>query len=714
MAKSHLSSSWYRVAQMRPKLRVHTQIHRQRFRGETWYILQDHQTGQFHRISPAANLMICLMDGQRTVNEIWELVCRRLSDDPPTQDEAIQLLAQLSLADVLSGDVPPDFAEIAERSRQQSRRNLMAKLKNPLALRMPLFDPDAFLNRTMYLFRPLFTVYGFLAWLALVVTGAVLVAVNLSGVTGGTVAQILTAQNLGLIALIYPVVKLIHELGHAYATKAWGGEVHEFGFMFLVLIPLPYVDASASTAFREKRRRAVVGGAGVMVELALAALAAIVWVHVEDGLVRAAAFNVMLIASVSTLLFNGNPLLRFDGYYVLADLLEIPNLGSRSNKYFFYLVQRYLFGVDGLDSPATHPSERKWLIVYAVLAAIYRMFIVLVIAGFIATHLFFVGVLLAIWAVFSSIVMPVLKGIVFLFSNARLRGRRRHAVTVSAAIVAAIWAVLFMVPMPYATLAEGVVYAPPDTVVRAGAEGLVEAIVTSPGSTVEPGRVLVTLSDPSLDARAEVLEAQLAELQLRLAAVMISDRTQTDVLEEQIRYLKDRISSFAEQRRGLSVAAPAAGRFVANDATDLVGRFVRQGDVLGHVVTPASPIVRVAIPQDSIDLVRQRTRSLEVRFAGELDEIRPAVMLREVPAAQRELPSMALSTKGGGKIALDPASGDNVALEGWFLADVQILDDIPAKRLGGRAYVRFDHGTEPVAWRLARGLRQLFLRSFGV
>src|SRR6266700_3652649 len=115
--------------------------------------------------------------------------------------------------------------------------------------------------------------------------------------------------------------------------------------MFLVFMPVPYVDASSSASFREKWRRALVGSAGIIVELLLASFALFVWLDAEEGLVRGFAYNVMLIGGISTVLFNGNPLLRFDGYYVLADLLEIPNLADRSKKYIGHLLIRYIFGV---------------------------------------------------------------------------------------------------------------------------------------------------------------------------------------------------------------------------------------------------------------------------------------------------------------------------------------------------------------------------------
>ena len=166
--------------------------------------------------------------------------------------------------------------------------------------------------------------------------------------------------------------------------KVWGGEVREVGLMMLVLFPVPYVDASAASAFPSKWRRAVVAGAGIMAELAIAAAAILVWAAAEPGLVRAAAFNAALIGGVSTLLFNGNPLLRFDGYYVFADLVEIPNLAQRANRQVFHLIKRHAFGLSESASAVTARGEAPWLVIYSVAAFIYRFFIVLGIALFIA------------------------------------------------------------------------------------------------------------------------------------------------------------------------------------------------------------------------------------------------------------------------------------------------------------------------------------------
>ena len=273
------------------------------------------------------------MNGERSLQEIWDTVCDQLGDDAPTQDETIQLLARLHASDLLQADVPPDSLELFRRFERDERSRRWRRFANPLSVRFPLLDPERFLTWALPAVQPLFGRLGFAVWLAVVFAASLLAGAHWHDLTHELADRALAPENLLILALVYPLVKALHECGHGFATKVWGGEVHEAGIVLLVLMPIPYVDASASTAFRSRRRRIVVSAAGMMVELFLAALALFVWLLVEPGTVRDAAWNVMLIGSLSTLLFNGNPLLRFDGYYVLADAVEIPNLKARSTQY---------------------------------------------------------------------------------------------------------------------------------------------------------------------------------------------------------------------------------------------------------------------------------------------------------------------------------------------------------------------------------------------
>ena len=225
--------------------------------------------------------------------------------------------------------------------------------------------------------------------------------------------------------------------------------VHEFGLMILVFAPLPYVDASAASGFRSKWRRALVGAAGMLVEMFIAALALYVWLAVEPGITQALAYNVMLIAGVSTILFNGNPLLRYDGYYILADLLEIPNLAPRATRYWGYLVDRYVFRTEGLKDFVATDGERVWLLLYAPAAFLYRQAVMLTIAVFIASHYLAVGVAIAIWSLLTGVALPVGKALWLVLASPRLHRNRSRAVTATFGMILAAAIGLFLIPAPF-------------------------------------------------------------------------------------------------------------------------------------------------------------------------------------------------------------------------------------------------------------------------
>ncbi|CAG0961931.1 hypothetical protein GPROT1_00874, partial [Gammaproteobacteria bacterium] len=342
---------------------------------KVWYVIDDRKSGRVHRFTPSAYHFIRLMDGQRTVDRIWKEATGLMGSAAPGQEEVIQLLGQLHANDLLRGDIVPDSAELFVRFEKQTASLWLANLKNPLSIRLPLWDPDAFLKATLPWVRPVFGWAGFIAWLALVSVGIVLAASHWGELTENMTDQILAAENLAIIWLAFPFIKALHEMGHAYAARALGGEVHEMGIMLLALMAVPYVDASCSAGFRDKWQRALVGSAGMMVELAVAAIAMVLWVQVEPGSFRALLYNVMLIASISTLIFNGNPLLRYDGYYILSDLIEIPNLGFRANQHWKRLAERHLFGVRDPDPQDASLGERCWYVFYAPAALAYRFLV---------------------------------------------------------------------------------------------------------------------------------------------------------------------------------------------------------------------------------------------------------------------------------------------------------------------------------------------------
>ena len=708
------SPSWYRVAQLRPRLRSHARIHRHHYRGDLWYVLEDRISRRMHRFNPVAYYVIGLLDGRRSVQKIWESAVERFGDDAPTQDEVIRLLGRLHAAEVLQSEAMPDVTELARRTKRGRKKTWLQNLLSPLSIRIPLFDPDRGLERWLSWYRPWFGWLGALIWCAVVTTGLVTAGAHWAELTEDVTSRVLGHQNLLLLWLTFPLVKLLHEFGHACAVKAWGGEVHEMGVMFLVLMPVPYVDASAASAFPETRRRVLVGAAGMVVEVFVASIALFLWIQAEPGILRAVLYDVMLIAGVSTVLFNANPLLRYDGYFMLADLVQIPNLRARANQYLARVVETRLFGLQDNEAvPAA--GERGWLAFYSVASSLYRTFVMCVIALFIASEYLIVGVVLALWALATSVVLPLVKAVGYLLMHPRLRRRRPRALAVTALAIAGLYAVLFVLPVPLWTHAEGIIALPEESHLRAGADGFIQKIAIEPGTSVRPGTPLVHTDDPTLQLKARVLQAQTRLLEARANALRLENRVKWALTLDELAAVRGELEQVRERLGELTIASQTSGTFVLTQAAaDLPERFVRRGEPVGYVLPAKMATVRVLVSRDDVDLVRSRAERIEVKIAGRLYDSFTATLRREVPAASNRVSNMALSSAGGGGAALDPRqSKEPKTLDPWFAFELD-LPGAPALVMGEHAYVRFEYGAEPLAPRMYRSVRQLFMRQFTV
>ena len=713
MTQQLLSPAWYRVSGLRPRMRSHLHIHRHEYRGERWYVIEDRISRRTHRFTPAAYFVIGLMDGHRTMQQIWDAAVERFGDDVPTQQDVIQLLGQLHSGDIMQCEIAPDVDELLARAQRLSRRGAIAKMLSPLAIKFPLFDPDRFLERWLHWYRPLFGPAGALIWLVVVGWGIVGTIQHWDALTHDISSRALAPENLLILGLVFPLLKGLHEFGHACAVKAWGGEVHEMGIMLLVLMPIPYVDASSANAFPEKRRRVLVGAAGMVVELFVASIALLLWLEMEPGILRAVLFNVMLIAGVSTVLFNANPLLRFDGYYILADLIEIPNLRQRANQYLSSLMQRRLFGLE-LAPPDTTLAERIWFVFFSVAAFVYRIFITFAIAIFVASQYFFIGVLLAIWAVASAFVLPLIALIGYVGWSPRLRRQRPRVIATTAGVAISLFILIFVVPVPAWTNAQGVIWVPEQSAVRVGADGFVTRLIARPGDRVRRGEPLIDTTDPALPPKIRALEARESELLARYQSEIVAQRVRAQITLEQLKAVEADLALSRERAQDLVVRSPGDGVFAVDAPQDLPGRFLKQGTQIGYVIPDAAVTARVVVPQQAVDLVRSRTEGVQVKLAERAAETLTATILREVPHASDRLPSMALSQMGGGDVALDPTQGrDGKSLETLFEFEIALPTAQPTG-YGGRVYVRFDHGRESVASQIWRSLRQTFMRHLTI
>ncbi|MEE8475418.1 MAG: hypothetical protein V3T01_08715, partial [Myxococcota bacterium] len=471
----------------------------------------------------------------------------------------------------------------------------------------------------------------------------------------------------------------------------------------------------SASVFPEKRRRMLVGAAGILVELVLGALALIVWLNTEPGIVRSIAYNVVWIGGASTLLFNGNPLLRFDGYYVLSDMLEIPNLDARSNQYLTSVACRHLFGLPNVRDPVTAPGERGWFAAYGIASRIYRLFIAFAIAIFVAGKFYIVGIAIALFSLTMQLIVPVVRLGSFVLTSPRLLDRRTRAITATAGVALALAGLVFLLPIHSRTRAEGVVWPPQGAEVRARADGFAIRLLAAPNSTVEPGTPLILTKDPSREAQVAVLEAELRELQARYYTEQGTDLVRSRMTLDEIENKSAALEHARERMGDVVLRSPASGFFVLSDAHDLVGRFLKQGDLVGYVLGSTIDTARVVIPQAYATLVRERTESVELRLSRRVGQVLPAAIRREVPGASNQLPSRALGSKGGGRIPVDPSDPEGLrTLEPFFQIEVSFAQEIPFTEIGGRVHVLLHHGSEPLSAQVGRALRRLLLRRLGV
>lgn len=705
------SRDWYRLAELKPQLHRHVEVHVHRYRQERSYVLQNHSTGQFRRLTPQAYLLIGLMDGNRTVETVWQLASERLGEELPTHEEIVQLIGDLSRSNILKMDHSGDAAESLRFGQEQKRKKWLGKLRSPLSVQIPLLDPNDFLDRTQALANLFFTKIFMLVWLLMITMLGVFAWLHWSELTSNMSDQILAADNLFLLWLVYPVIKLFHELGHGYAIKRFGGQVHEVGIMLLVFFPMPYVDASASTAFSSKYQRMLVDAAGMLVELFIASLAMLVWINAEDGLTKSFAYNILFIAGVSTLLFNGNPLLRFDGYYLLADWLEMPNLSQNSNKYWAYISKRFLFGLRNQQSPANTNFKAAIFIIYGAASFLYRLFISITIALFVASKYFFVGVVLAIWSIVMVWLWPLLKTLWQTLQDKEINTIGRSPTIVLPIIFLLIYIVLFEIELPKTTSVQGVVLAKEESRLTVKESCFFDKWLKTAGAQLNEGDSVFSCLNQKLSTELEVNNWQLKELEAKLRG-SYSDPVQVKVLQEEIALITSNIQQLQSRLSNLTIKSLVDGQLYIINEVDMVGDWLKRGDVLGFVVGPNRIKINAMLPEYLIDEVRNEVVSIRLMGSSDLQPIESIQKWQIFPSTSKDVISPLLTVQGGGTIKLDPTQ-QNKALESYFYVEIVPQQDL-LSYMNQRVYLQFVHQQEPLGYRIYRLVRRTFLSYFEV
>lgn len=710
MSATVFSPLWYRVAGLKPRLRANVRVQRQRYRDDDWYLLVDEATDRVFRLNAGAYAFIGRCDGRQTAQRLWDFLSGESADALPGQDALLRLLARLQEAGLITFDRRPDIGSVFERHQKAERRQRHGGL-NPLSFRVRLGDPTRVLTALRPIGNIAFHPAMLFVWLIGVGLAALAAVLNFDALAAHASRVLAGGDGLWMLWWVYPPVKLIHELAHGLAVRRWGGEVNEWGMTLLVLMPMPWVDASASGTFRHARQRMAVSAAGIFAELALAAIALVVWLMVEPGLVRDTALTVMFVASVSTLLINGNPLLRFDGYYILGDALDLPNLAARSRRWWINTLRARVLGAPPADDMILARGERRWLIFYQPASWFYRLGLSAGIALWLGDRVPLFGYVAAIWFAWQLLVAPLVALMRSLLDAHMPEAHRSRARVLAIVVALLVPLMLFGVPVPHVTLAEGVVSLPDDAQLRAVSAGFVAQFEHNDGDAVRAGDVIVRLYDDRLMAREEQLKRQHEGLESELFTSLRTDPVRAGRVGEQIAQVEKELARVREQIAGLTVRAARAGQLVIPNQADLAGRFLPRGEQLGVVLDTQPAQVRVAVPHADAEALEQ-VENIEVQLVDRPDTQFHAELIGQEPAASRQLPSQALGTAGGGRLLVDPADAEGLTLIDPVVRVDLRLPDLTHRFSGERVVVRFNHGKQSIAAQCWRALRQLLLTRF--
>lgn len=695
MARVQLhSEDWYRVSALCPRLRPQVDVALHEYRGAPWYVLTDRSSGRSFRITSEDFEILRRFDGWTRIDRIWNDIAWSHLRDLPPQDEFLELLSRLYESGIVAVDAIPRAAQLAKGQAEKSREWIGRFLKSPVSQKIALWNPSALLESgsvtafAHFVFGP----FGFVLWLAAVLGGAFTALSYWTPLTANLGDRVLDPSNILIMACVYPAVKLIHELGHALAVRRFGGTVTQVGVMFLVFVPMPYVDASQANAFRSHGARALVTAAGILAEFAIAGVAMILWAEAEPGLWRAVLFNTILLCTISTIFFNGNPLLRFDAYYVVSDLTRTPSLGTRGQTLMMRLGKK-LLGIDpGPDTETGGTTERAWLFAYAVASGLYRFVIVFSIAFGLADMLGMAGQILGVWVLMGGLVLPNLKSLKSLTTSPETLKRKWTVMQRTLALLAFFVLTIAVIPWPYRTTVPAVIVPSPAAAVFSGAEGFVEDLFVNEGTVLAVGDTVARLDRESLNTEIEAFEARLAASNSRLrAALDVGEAGLASAIRTELSAITDGLAQLHEQVDASTIRAERAGRWMSALRPVELGMMITRGQQLGWIIGAEDSRIVAQVPQLNGAALRAGVTGASVMVTPEdiRDFESTNIVLRADPS--RVFPDPLLADRLGGPVLtdLESRSDEFLALNPAF--NVVIDTPLQGLAIGQLVQLKLEH-----------------------
>jgi len=621
----------------------------QRSRHGDWYMIEDESRGTFFRLGAAEYTFMSFLDGQTTMATAMARTCSIMGASALNENEAIHLCQWMVETGLAHTDASVSAGRIRDQREKVAKQQTSQKL-NPISIRFPIWNPDKLVTQVTRLTGWMFSWPFAMIWMFVCCYAFISVCMDWQQLVQGG-AQVFTRNGMLWMAATWMLLKVIHELAHAVACKKFGGKTGDFGILLLLLIPLPYVDVTSSWRFTDKYQRILVAAAGMLAEIFLAAIAAIIWCQSGPGVVSFYASNVIFAASLHTLLFNANPLLKFDGYHMLADWLEIPNLGSHGQRYVMGQCKKFFFGLPAEDVKyaGIHGTIIK---VYGVAALLWRVSLCLVLGIAAANLLQGIGLLIALSAVVLWLGIPVYKFIRFLTTDSsieranRVRFARNFGVIALAGSLA-----LTLLPAPSVITAPLVIQFEDLEVVHNESSGFVRSVLVKRDQWVQEGELLLELGNPELHTQRLAIQLQLQEAQLRANAQQSTGDIGAWQMElESVTALQQQWKDIQRLEQMLEIRAPAAGRIIAQDLDSLAGTYVDAGTELLSIGNDQTKSAVALIAQnDAKFLADLDHQTVDVRVWGH-DRIEQANVVDINPQGQDDLPHFAFAGMYGGPL----------------------------------------------------------------
>ncbi|QDV47832.1 Peptidase family M50 [Stieleria neptunia] len=646
-----------------PSVRDEVCVSVQVYGGRTCYVIEDRLRSKFYRLGLAEYTFVSLLDGQTTIAEAMGRTAEVCGSEGLEEREIATLCKWLLECSLITTEQSSSESRLEEGRAKQRARKVLGNA-NPMLQKIPLCNPMPVLRHLDPLATTVFGVFGFAIWILAVgfATFALWGSWDEFSAAG---IHVLARENWLVLLATWLGLKLVHEAGHALACRRYGGHVRESGIVLILFAPMPYVDVTDAWKIDGKWQRVMISAAGMYAEIFCAAIAALVWTSSFDPFVRQHAMNVIVTATVMTLLVNANPLMRFDGYYMLIDALELPNLATHGRQWLAAATRRHFMGMD-VRNPDRAEGSPAVVATYAIASLVWRWIVCVSLVLSAAVLMHGAGTAIAIIAIGLWVGLPCCRWIRMLMENRLVRYRRMACITAVAA--GTLWMCWSVVPWySRGTVPLVVDYHHPHEV-RIGADGFLDRLTVSVGDVVSRGQILARLSNRELELEYQDLLLDLETSEARYRGFVTDESIAAAAVEQQVQAsLRSRLTELERQLGGLVVCSPADGVIARCDVESREGAFIHRGERLFLIGSPGSEKMIGLVDQADVDAFRRgQGQRVDVRLWGMGERPIAGRIDRVLPRAEVSLPHAALGADAGGPlpVRLNPqATNDSDAMQ---------------------------------------------------